>query len=140
MAVPKKPERNIVDDRFGDKFPIDPSGLLPKYLKKKNFGEVPVYIKQRQEDVKKAQDEYSSFMTDYFRRGAMREMAENERRTIIDGLKKQWEDVHHEYQQLSVIIDTIPKRQRKERLEHSMQLLEKDIDLLEKHQLIYIAD
>jgi len=61
---------------------------LPKYLKKKNFGEVPVYIKQRQEDVKKAQDEYSSFMTDYFRRGAMREMAENERRTIIDGLKK----------------------------------------------------
>ncbi|CAF1538982.1 unnamed protein product, partial [Didymodactylos carnosus] len=105
-----------------------------------DFGEVPVYIKRRQEDMKKAQDEYSSYVTDYFRRGAMREMAEQERHTIIDGLKKQWEDVHHEYQTLSVIIDTIPKRQRKERLEHEMQLLEKDIDLLEKHQVIYIAD
>ena len=35
MAVPKKPQRNIVDDRFGDKFPVDPSGLAPKYVMKK---------------------------------------------------------------------------------------------------------
>lgn len=35
MTVPKKPERNIVDDRFGDKFPIDQSGLTPKYTLKK---------------------------------------------------------------------------------------------------------
>ena len=35
MTVPKKPERNVVDDRFGDKFPIDPSGLTPKYVTKK---------------------------------------------------------------------------------------------------------
>lgn len=35
MAVPKKPQRNIVDDRFGDKFPVDPSGLAPKYVTKK---------------------------------------------------------------------------------------------------------
>ena len=60
-------------------------------------------------------------------------------RTIL-GLKKQWAEVHHEYQTLSVTIDTVPKRQHKERLEHQMQLLEKDIDLLEKHQVIYIAD
>lgn len=35
MTVPKKPEKNIVDDRFGDKYPIDPSGLAPKYVLKK---------------------------------------------------------------------------------------------------------
>ena len=35
MTVPKKPERNMVDDRFGDKFPIDQSGLTPKYVLKK---------------------------------------------------------------------------------------------------------
>jgi hypothetical protein len=35
MTVPKKPERNIVDDRFGDKYPIDTSGLTPKYVLKK---------------------------------------------------------------------------------------------------------
>lgn len=37
IAVPKKPERNIVDTRNGDKFPIDPSGLSPVYVKKKVF-------------------------------------------------------------------------------------------------------
>ena len=38
MTVPKQPERNVVDDRFGDKYPIDQSGLAPKYvLKKVNF-------------------------------------------------------------------------------------------------------
>ncbi|CAF0774879.1 unnamed protein product [Rotaria sordida] len=140
MTVPKKPERNIVDDRYGDKFPIDPSGLTPKYILKKNFGEVPVYIKSRRADMEKAKQEYQVYVSDYFRRGAMREMDNNERQIILDGLKKQWEDVHHEYQTLSVIIDTIPKRLYKERLEHQMKLLEKDIDLLEKHQIIYIAD
>lgn len=37
MTVPKKPERNIVDDRYGDKYPIDQSGLTPKYIFKKVF-------------------------------------------------------------------------------------------------------
>ncbi|CAF3292707.1 unnamed protein product [Rotaria socialis] len=140
MTVPKKPERNTVDDRFGDKFPVDQSGLTQKYVLKKNFGEVPVYIKTRQADMEKAKQEYQTYVSDYFRRGAMREMDIEERKTIVDGLKKQWEDVHHEYQTLSVLIDTIPKRQYKERLEHQMKLLEKDIDLLEKHHVIYIAD
>ena len=35
MAVPRKPARNLVDDRHGDKFPVDPSGLTPKYMLKK---------------------------------------------------------------------------------------------------------
>jgi hypothetical protein len=90
--------------------------------------------------MEKAKQEYQAYVSDNFRRGAMREMDDNERQIIIDGLKKQWEDVHHDYQTLSVIIDTIPKRQYKERLEQQMKLLEKDIDLLSKHQLIYIAD
>jgi len=88
MTVPKKPARNIVDDRFGDKYPIDQSGLAPKYIFKKNFGEVPLYIKTRREDMEKAKQEYQVYVSDYFRRGAMREMDDNERETIIDGLKK----------------------------------------------------
>lgn len=35
LTVPKKPARNVVDDRFGDKFAIDSSGLAPKYIFKK---------------------------------------------------------------------------------------------------------
>ena len=70
----------------------------------------------------------------------MREMSDDERAPMIESLKKQWEEVHREFQRLSVITDTIPKRQHKQRLENQMKLLEKDIDLLEKHQIIYIAD
>ena len=40
MTVPKKPERNIVDGRFGDKYSIDTSGLTPKYVLKKVFSTV----------------------------------------------------------------------------------------------------
>jgi hypothetical protein len=35
MTVPKKPEKNMVDTRKGDKFSLDPSGLTPVYVKKK---------------------------------------------------------------------------------------------------------
>jgi len=90
--------------------------------------------------MEKAKQEHETYVSDYFHRGAMREMNDNERQTIIDSLKKQWEDIHYEYQTLSVIIDTIPKRQYKESLEYQMKLLEKDLDLLKKHQVIYIAD
>lgn len=33
----------------------------------------------------KAKQEYQSYVSDYFRRGAMREMGDEERQTIIDG-------------------------------------------------------
>ena len=36
--------------------------------------------------MEKAKQEYQAYVSDYFRRGAMREMDENERGTIIDGL------------------------------------------------------
>ena len=35
MSVPKKPEKNFVDTKGGDKQPLDPSGLEPKYIHKK---------------------------------------------------------------------------------------------------------
>lgn len=105
-----------------------------------DFGEVPVYLKTRRENVDKVREDYQSYISDARRHGAMREMSDEERETIVNGLKKHWADVHREFQTLSVIIDTIPKRMRKERLEERMKLLEKDIDLLDKHQVIYIAD
>jgi hypothetical protein len=89
--------------------------------------------------VEKAKREHQSSTSARVRDEAMREMADDERATMIEGLKRQWEEVYQEYQRLSVIIDTIPKRQYKQRLENQMKLLEKDIDLLAKHHIIYIA-
>jgi len=140
MAVTKKPERNLVDTRKGNKFNLDASGLAPIYIKKKDFGSVPSYVIKRKEEMTKAQEDYDNFVSEYFKKGALRTMSIDEREAILDGLKKSWDEIHHEYQLLSVMIDTIPKRQKKERLELEMKRLEKDIDLLDRHQVIYIAD
>ena len=35
--------------------------------------------------MEKAKQEYQTYVSDYFRRGAMREMGDDERETIIDG-------------------------------------------------------
>jgi hypothetical protein len=79
-------------------------------------------------------------MNEYFKKGALRSMSEQERASILDGLKRNWDELHQQYQSLSVVIDTIPKRMKKEKLENEMKTLEKDIELLQRHQLIYIAD
>lgn len=140
MTVPKKPENNLVDTRNGDKFPLYPSGLAPVYIKKKDFGNTPSYIIQRKEQSEKAKQEYDAYMAEYFKKGALRTMSEGEREAILNGLKQNWDELHHKFQSLSVVTDTIPKRIKKEALENEMKLLEKDIDLLQRHQLIYIAD
>lgn len=67
-------------------------------------------------------------------------MTEEERGAILDGLKANWEDAHDLYQGLSVVTDTAPKRYRKERLEAQMKQLERDIELFEKHKIIYIGN
>lgn len=58
----------------------------------------------------------------------------------LQGLKKNWEEVHKEFQSLSVFIDSIPKKIRKQRLEEEMKQLEHDISVIEKHKIIYIAN
>lgn len=58
----------------------------------------------------------------------------------LQGLKKNWEEVHKEFQSLSVFIDSIPKKIRKQKLEEEMKQLEHDIGVLEKHKIIYIAN
>lgn len=57
---------------------------------------------------------------------------------IFQGLKKNWEELHHQYQGLSVVTDTAPKKNRKERMEAEMKQLERDIEMIEKHDAIFI--
>jgi len=139
LSVPKKPAANFVDTKHGATHPLDPSGLTPKYLKKKNYGQTPVYLEKRKEEVERMQQEYDEYVQESMKRGAMRELTLDERNNIIAGLKCNWEEIHHQYQGLSVVTDTAPKKNRKERMEAEMNQLEKDIELLEKHGKIYIA-
>ena len=105
-----------------------------------DFGVTPEYIKRREEEIRKAQEEYNAYVAEHFRRGAMQQMSEQERQDILNGLKSNWEYLHHEYQGLSVVTDTAPKKNRKERMEAEMKQLERDIETIEKHRCIYIAN
>lgn len=139
-SVPRKPEKKFVDTRRGDTHNLIPSGLEPLYVHKKDFGETPNYIIKRIEEMTKAQQDYDTYIAEHFRRGALRCLTTEEHQSIVDGLKANWEDIHEQYQGLSVVTDTTPKKNRKERMEAAMKQLEKDIELFEKYKTIYIGN
>jgi len=139
-SVPKKPAKKFADTRNGDTHNLIPSGLEPLHVHKKDFGEVPTYLTKRKEEMQRAQDEYDAYVAEHFRRGALRSLTVDERQIIIDGLKANWEDIHEQYQGLSVVTDTTPKKNRKERMEAQMKQLEKDIEMFEKFTTIYIGN
>ncbi|XP_064614205.1 enkurin-like [Liolophura sinensis] len=139
-SVPKKAEKIYVDTKKGDKHKLDTSGLEPIYIKKKDFGETPQYLLKRREEIRKAQEEYDAYIAEHFRRGTMKQLTREEREHILMGLKANWEEIHKEYQGLSVVTDTAPKKNRKERMEAEMKQLERDIQIIEKHTQIYIGN
>ena len=99
-----------------------------------------MYLAKRKEEIKQAQEEYDAYVAEHFRRGAMRKLTAEERDAILRGLKVNWEEIHYQYQGLSVVTDTAPKKNRKERMEAEMKQLERDIETIEKHRVIYIAN
>ncbi|XP_072364554.1 enkurin isoform X2 [Scyliorhinus torazame] len=138
MLVPKKPVPILVDTRRGNKMLLEPSGLLPTLLYRKDFGKVPDYLIRRTEEEKKAQEDYDAYVKERIRQGSMKMLTEDERNSVLSGLKQNWAELNHAYQSLSILIDTISKQNHKERLETKMKKLEQDIDKIEKHKFIYI--
>ena len=63
--------------------------------------------------MKRAQHEYDEYVAENFRKGAMKKLTLTDREEILDGLKTNWEHIHHEYQGLSVVTDTVMKKYRK---------------------------
>ncbi|XP_063306864.1 enkurin [Pelobates fuscus] len=140
MAVPKKPQPMLVDTKKGDKLLLETSGLVPKYIKKKDYGSTPEYLVKLNEEVMRAQEEYDAYVKQRIKMGAMKEISDEERQIVLQGLKKNWEELNHDYQGLSVVIDTPAKKAYKERLEKELTKLERDIQAMEKHKVIYIAN
>ncbi|NXJ77956.1 ENKUR protein, partial [Trogon melanurus] len=137
---PKKPQPIYVDRRQGDKYLLETSGLVPKYIKKKDYGVTPKYLTRRNEEMERARKEYEASILEDLKKRAMKQLSDEERRSLLQGLKKNWEEVYREFQCLPVEIDTIPKKLYKGKLESQMKQLEHDIDVIEKHKVIYIAN
>ncbi|NWU40106.1 ENKUR protein, partial [Hylia prasina] len=137
---PKKPRHFCVDTRQGDKYLLEPSGLYPKYIKKKNYGVIPKYVIRRNEEMKREEEEYQARVLEQLKKKAMKTLSEEERTNILKALKKKWEEINHAYQGLPILTDTRYKRMHKEELELQLTQLEHDIAAIEKHKNIYIAD
>ena len=79
MSVPKKPAAKFVDTKDGKTNNLEPSGLVPKYLKKKDYGKTPAYLVQRKEDMEQAQRDYDEYIKENMKRGAMNCLSNEER-------------------------------------------------------------
>ncbi|KFP30392.1 Enkurin, partial [Colius striatus] len=139
-GMPKKAQPMYVDRRQGEKYLLETSGLVPKYIFKKDYGVTPKYVTRRNEEIKRAQKEYEANVSEHLKTKAMKRLSDEERKSLVQGLKKKWEEVYHEFQGLPVQIDTISKKLRKEKLELQLKQLEHDIEELEKHKVIYITN
>ncbi|NXF73965.1 ENKUR protein, partial [Sclerurus mexicanus] len=139
-GVPKKPRPFCVDSRQGDKYLLEPSGLVPKYIKKKNYGATPKYVTRRNEEIKKEEEEYEASVVEQLKERAMKHLSDEEKTSVLQALKKKWEETNREFQCLPVQTDTRYKRMHKEKLELKLKQLEHDIEALEKHKGVYIAN
>jgi hypothetical protein len=103
----------------------------PRYLAKKDYGRVPEYLSKRN-------DEFSQAKQDAERRQLERQkeeilksglipLPEEERIRILEGLKANWEKLNAEYMKMSLVVDTVPKINRKISLENGLKRLEADI-------------
>ena len=79
MSVPKKPAANFADSKHGATHPLEPSGLTPKYVNKKDYGKTPNYLIKRNKEVEEAQKTYDQYIQDSMQRGAMKCLSETER-------------------------------------------------------------
>lgn len=138
-SVPRKPKAAYCDTKNGHKNDLIRSGLVPVYTLRDDFGKVPEYLVQRKRETKEAQDRYDEYVAEELRARALEQIDDASRAELLRGLKAKWEDLHQKFQGLSVVTDTAPKKNRKERMEAQMSQLERDIDLLERHTTIYVA-
>ncbi|XP_055207994.1 enkurin isoform X2 [Gorilla gorilla gorilla] len=83
MGVAKKPKPIYVDKITGDKHDLEPSGLVPKYINKKDYGVTPEYICKRNEEIKKAQEDYDRYIQENLKKAAMKRLSDEEREAVL---------------------------------------------------------
>ncbi|KAG5330381.1 ENKUR protein, partial [Acromyrmex charruanus] len=136
-SYPAEPKQRSVDTRYGDTHDLKRSGLLPVYVHKKNYGKIPRCIVKVYTRVEAAEP----FNGDEIPRvSACRYIDEEERKKLLDGMKQRWDEAMQRFRKLPFLADTMPKAQKKAKLEHELQQLEKDIAIIEQHSHIYVYD
>ena len=67
-------------------------------MNKSNYGKKPGYLVRSDKLQSEARREYEEWVREQRNQNAMSAISDQERLTIIQGLKKNWEELHHQYQ------------------------------------------
>jgi len=146
-AVPKKDEKpilglvskknfitanaveNILSQAKTQEAPVD-------YMKKEDFGKVPRYLQNAKDNINREYDHIRTLqrMEDEQKEREKFLLAQDELKELREGLKRKWQMVNKEYQQITHIskIDTVGLKRRKENCEKELAQLEKDLEKLNK--------
>ena len=119
--------------------PKIPPAKTKDYLKKKDFGTKPKYLETIRQDIEK---EYEMVREMRGKEEEEKEkerflLPDDERKALVEQLKKKWEIVHKEYQGITHItkVDTLGLKNKKEKCEKELAALEKDIAKLSKNYI-----
>ena len=109
------------------------------YLERPGYAHVPEYLSKVKAEV---DEEYEAIQRAREEEAAkevtgpkMRLLPEEERLTLVEGLKKQWEEVNRHYQTISLAMHTTSQKQAKEKDEARLAEIEKDIERLSKKEV-----
>jgi len=141
-SIPKRPDHHTKTNPNID------------YLKKKDYGLIPEYIKEMKNSKSKSQTladkphdfskrtkrnsndvSYPSYYRQY-NRPRMIKLPEEERLKILSGLRKNYELLSNEYKSISLVLDTCTKIKRKSKLEEQLKEIEKSIDKFNQPNII----
>lgn len=136
--VPKRPTPAFADTPHGDKQKLIPSGMMPQYIYKQGYGQIPNYLLERQKIAE--EKERAARERQMKKKPRLRYITEDEREQLLEGLKMNWQDMQKEFQLLPMVTDTVPKIKRKTQLEKALKELEKDIELVERNPIIYVDE
>jgi len=110
------------------------------YLHKEDYGKAPKYLEHIKRDI---EDEFNYIrhlqqQREDASRSLVQALSEDERAKLIHGLKAKWEQVNTEYQATTHLtkLDTIGKTKRKEKYEAELSQIEKDIERLNRKNIL----
>merc|ERR1740121_2977032 len=103
------------------------------YLSKQDFGKTPKYLSKVKADIDDEKSYIHNLMLQQEEESRkVRPLSEDERQSLITGLKTNWEAVNKQYQAMAHLtkLDTVGKTRRKEQMEAKLTQIEKDIERL----------
>ncbi|GMH33715.1 hypothetical protein BSKO_01549 [Bryopsis sp. KO-2023] len=116
---------------------------LEFWTQKKGYGKTPKYLataKQTIEKEKEAVEAYRRMKEQEEMPSSLTQMDESERRQLLAHLKTKWDSVNTAYQKMTFTLDTPAKQKRKEGYEKQLVEIERDIQMLERGDVVLVVD